>query len=1218
MRIRSHLVLLLLGILIPILAFSSVMLVMFNRHTRVATEQGLVETARALSIAIDQQVMASLSVLRALAASEHLQKGNLREFDRAARTALATQPVWQNIVLFAPDAQQLVNTRTPVGAPLPRAGNPEVIRLVFATASPVVSDLFVSRVLQRPLILAAVPVIRHGAPVYVLGAALAPTALTDVLLQQKVRPDAIGTLLDRNKVIIARTRDAERFIGQGGTPELATKMGETNEGVFRLSTKDGESVYAAISRSPRTGWTIALGVPQAAADASLRSSLWLLLVVGAGSMLLAILAAMWGAQRIAGPIRSLARSASELRQGQAPDLRSSALHEIDEVSRALATAAAERLHVENRNRDLLDETERRRQFAESLAETAQLLSQSLDPGEVEQRIVESLKGLLNAYATALYRLDEQSEDLIEMAVTGDLGPGFQDGLAWSGGTGAVGLAVSRRETVATSDVLNDSRITLTPDGRRRIEQAHYRAVLAVPLLVHGQIIGAICVCDRPGRTFSAEDVRLAQAFADHAGLAFHNARVHAQTERARRVAAELAHVARSLTETLEMSAVGDRTVESVLPLFDAQIAVLRVLEPDRSLRAIAASGGVRGAFGPGHVLPAGMGLMGRVVSEGRPLSSRDIQTDPTIVGSGDYPDRLEVAQARSVLAVPLRAKGEIIGVLGIGDRIDRPFFEEEVSLLQTFADQAAIALQNARLFDEQRRTQEALREASDRLRVLIDASPLAIIALDANGFVKNWNRAATTLFGWTEEEIIDKLLPIIPDDRSDELKGLFDQYRLGRSVTGLETQRRRKDDSLVDVVLSVAPLLDAHGRHVGSLGLIADVTQRKALEQQLLQSQKMEAIGQLAGGIAHDFNNLLTVITGRSSLALEQTGLDRETRHDLELITRTAERASALTRQLLAFSRKQVLQPRPVDLNALVGNVAPILRRLIGEHIELIIALGVEPGPVMADPGQLDQVIVNLVVNARDAMPEGGMVRIAVERLRVSEVVRHDQGHVPAGEYSTLTVQDSGCGLDQTTLRRIFEPFFTTKEVGKGTGLGLSTVHGIVHQTGGHIGVDSIAGRGTTFTIYLPCIEERAGADEVRGTVAPLARGSETVLVVEDEDEVRRLTADVLRKCGYAVLETGDPLEALLIAERHAADIDLLITDMVMPAIGGTALAAEVIKSCPRVSVLYVSGYADQMVEVHGLVDPAGAFLQKPFHPGDLARVVRETLDAIPAAPTRS
>ncbi|HWN12397.1 MAG TPA: hypothetical protein VNU02_00985, partial [Candidatus Dormibacteraeota bacterium] len=435
--------------MIPILAFSGVMLVLFNRHTRVATDQGLVETARALSVAVDQQVLASLSVLRVLTASEHLQKGNVPEFERAARVALATQPAWQSVVLVGPDMREVINTGLPTGAPLPLAGNPELARVVFATASPLASDLFICRVLRRPVIHAAVPVVRNGIPVYVLSAVLTPTALTEVLLQQKVRPDAVGTLLDRNKVIIARTREAEQFIGQRATPDLVTKMQEANEGAFRASS-DGQTLYAAISRSPRTGWTIVLGVPQAAADAPLRSSLWLLLAVGAGSMLLAILAAMWGAQRIVGPIRSLARSAGEVLHGQAPDIRQSPL---DEVGRALEAAAAERLLVEERNRHLLDETERRRQFAESLAETAQLLSQSLDPGEVEQRIVESLKGLLRAYATALYRLDEQTQDLIGVAVAGDVGPGFADGLVWSRGTGAVGLAVARREVVVTSDLL---------------------------------------------------------------------------------------------------------------------------------------------------------------------------------------------------------------------------------------------------------------------------------------------------------------------------------------------------------------------------------------------------------------------------------------------------------------------------------------------------------------------------------------------------------------------------------------------------------------------------------------------------------------------------------------------------------------------------------------------------------------------------------------------
>src|SRR6267143_2264345 len=296
------------------------MLVLFNRQTREATEQGLVETARALSVAVDQQVLASLSVLRVLAASEHLQKGNVPEFERAARMALATQPAWQNIVLVGPDMRQVINTWLPTGAPLPFVRNPEFFRVVFASVSPTVSDLFVGQVLRRPVILAAVPVVRDGVPVYVLATVLTTTALTEVLLQQKVHADAVGTLLDRNKMIIARTREAEQFIGRRATPDLMTKMQEVNEGAFRASS-DGQTLYAAISRSPRTGWTIVLGVPQATADAPLRSSLWLLLAVGAGSMLLAILAAMWGAQRIVGPIRSLAHSAGELLRGETPETR---------------------------------------------------------------------------------------------------------------------------------------------------------------------------------------------------------------------------------------------------------------------------------------------------------------------------------------------------------------------------------------------------------------------------------------------------------------------------------------------------------------------------------------------------------------------------------------------------------------------------------------------------------------------------------------------------------------------------------------------------------------------------------------------------------------------------------------------------------------------------------------------------------------------------------
>ena len=398
--------------------------------------------------------------------------------------------------------------------------------------------------------------------------------------------------------------------------------------------------------------------------------------------------------------------------------------------------------------------------------------------------------------------------------------------------------------------------------------------------------------------------------------------------------------------------------------------------------------------------------------------------------------------------------------------------------------------------------------------------------------------------------------------------------------------------------------------------LRADITERRQSEEalrvseaQLVQAQKMEAVGQLAGGIAHDFNNLLTVIGGRSALLLQRGGFSDAVRTDVELIGKTADRAAALTRQLLAFSRKQVLEPRPVEPNALVGRVVPMLRRLIGEHIELVIVAGRDVGHVLADPGQVEQVIMNLVVNARDAMPDGGMVKIETAGRDLPEAARHAQGHVPPGQYVTLSVQDAGSGMDTATLARIFEPFFTTKEPGKGTGLGLSTVHGIVHQSGGYIGVDSAPGRGTTFTIYLPRIAAGAASpDAAPPAPSGATRGTETVLLVEDEEEVRRLASEILKGCGYTVLETGDPLEALTMAERRSGAVDLLVTDMVMPAMGGSELAERLTITCRGMRVLYISGYTDEMITPAGTSGSGRAFLHKPFTPHDLTRKVREVL----------
>jgi signal transduction histidine kinase len=381
-------------------------------------------------------------------------------------------------------------------------------------------------------------------------------------------------------------------------------------------------------------------------------------------------------------------------------------------------------------------------------------------------------------------------------------------------------------------------------------------------------------------------------------------------------------------------------------------------------------------------------------------------------------------------------------------------------------------------------------------------------------------------------------------------------------------------------------------------------------EEQLRQAQKLEAIGSLAGGVAHDFNNLLTIINGYSEIIGSQLPADSPVRDLVREIGQAGERAASLTRQLLAFSRKQVLEPKVFNLNAIVTDTAKMLRRLIGEDIELNTTL--EPGlrRVRADPGQLEQVLINLAVNARDAMPQGGKLTIETANAELHETYTHAYADLPPGPYVMMAVSDTGCGMDEATKARIFEPFFTTKGPGKGTGLGLATVYGIVKQSEGHVAVYSEPGRGTTFKIYLPVAEERVPSGKSHPGLQPARPGTETILLAEDEPALQALARHVLQSHGYTVLEAGQGDKALRIAQDYKGTIHLLVTDVVMPAMSGRQLAERLAANRPGVKVLYLSGYTDDAVVRHGVLQAETAFLQKPFTPGALAQKVREVLDS--------
>jgi signal transduction histidine kinase/ActR/RegA family two-component response regulator len=430
-------------------------------------------------------------------------------------------------------------------------------------------------------------------------------------------------------------------------------------------------------------------------------------------------------------------------------------------------------------------------------------------------------------------------------------------------------------------------------------------------------------------------------------------------------------------------------------------------------------------------------------------------------------------------------------------------------------------------------------------------------------------------------------------------------------VAWSEEYRFRRSDGSYATVLDRGYLLRDGGRAVRLVGSMIDLTARKELEAQFRQAQKMEAVGRLAGGVAHDFNNLLMVITIHAELARAELDAKHPAAADLEEIGRATTRAAALTRQLLAFSRKQILTPHVLDLNAVVAGLEPMLHRLIGEDIAVVTRLAPELGLVLADPGQLEQVLVNLAVNARDAMPHGGTLTIATTNTELGERVRGYPAAVVPGSYVTLTVTDTGCGMSPEVQGRIFEPFYTTKPIGEGSGLGLSTVYGIVQQSGGHIGVESAPGRGTTFRLYLPRIAQEAETPRPgAAAITERLRGTETVLLVEDEEAVRRLARRVLERQGYTVLEARNGRDAVALVATHERPIDLVLTDMVMPEMSARALVEELAAARPTLRVLYMSGYTDDEILRRGLLGPDTSLLSKPFTADALAEAVRAALEA--------
>jgi PAS domain S-box-containing protein len=560
-----------------------------------------------------------------------------------------------------------------------------------------------------------------------------------------------------------------------------------------------------------------------------------------------------------------------------------------------------------------------------------------------------------------------------------------------------------------------------------------------------------------------------------------------------------------------------------------------------------------------------------------------------------------------------------------GRRRNGSEFPVEISLSPILTDRGSFVLSAIRDISDRKRIAEELRRANEelhqktteqlgeyrsRLASIIDSSEDAILSKDLNGTITSWNKGAERIYGYAPEEVVGKHISLLtPSDRPDEIPEILRKIGQGGRIENHESVRVTKDGRHLDVSVSVSPLRNAAGDIVGASAIARDITTQKRAEGQLRQSQKMEAIGRLAGGVAHDFNNVLGIINACAEFLRDRIDPAAEPSIYVENIKKAIERGTSLTKQMLAFGRTSAIQPRVLDLNERLRDISKLLHPLLGDDVEILVVPRTPSALVEADPGQLDQVVVNLAVNARDAMPRGGKLILETSAVRLDESFAEQHQEMAPGKYVMLTVSDTGSGMDKATVSRIFEPFFTTKEAGKGTGLGLATVYGIVKQSAGHILVYSEPGHGTTFKIYLPGADHKIGlASKPEAETVTPKRHRTTILLVEDDEIMRGLTRKLLEEHGYTVIEADDGKSALEWVESHPNPIDLVLTDVVMRRVSGPELVDRLSASHPTLKVVYMSGYTGELMANREVLKPGVTLLEKPFSRTALLNTILTTL----------
>jgi PAS domain S-box-containing protein len=880
------------------------------------------------------------------------------------------------------------------------------------------------------------------------------------------------------------------------------------------------------------------------------------------------------------------------------DVQSPQPNAFDENDVLVLETLASQIAVAIENARLYEAEQRQAREAAAVSAIAQTLNGTTDLASVFQVVARHLEHVADFDRLSIALSGNGEEQFTMYALS-----------AQEGAPLAPGVTMPLSVTAAAADIVA-GRPHLTPDlsaeldfaAERTLYESGLRSRLNLPLVLGETVVGALNLASYRAHAFSPSQLPLLNQVADAIAAAVQNARLYEETVRRNRELALLNRVIAASAASQEIETILETVCCELSEALNVPHSAAALLNAEKTEAVVIAEHRandrppIRGQTIPVSEIPLAQHLLQRR----SPLVIEDAGADARL---GPICNLIDPSSAVCLLILPILVEGEMIGSLGVAAVGPHSFSSGEVDLAWRVAEQVSGALARARLAETERRLSAAIDQATE-----------AMMVTDTEATILYVNPAFERIFGYSRAEAIGQSPRIL---RSDKLDAAFHREMWQAATSGQVWQEqcdyRRRDGSVCSLDLTAAPVRDQAGEIVNYVATIRDVTREVQLERQFQQAQKMEALGRLAGGIAHDFNNLLTIIHLGTQL-LERQILPEDPLWKLvQDIREAGNQGASLTRQLLSFSRQEVIRPRVLKLSQVVTDLSRMLQRVLGEDIRLATVLADGLWSIQADPAHIDQVIVNLAVNARDAMPGGGVLTIETANVVLDEAYAALHVDAQPGEHVLLVVSDTGIGMGDEVKARIFEPFFSTKERGQGTGLGLATVFGIVKQSDGHIEVYSEVGQGTTFKIYLPRIREAEALPEAPFHALPsiavrLARGTETVLLVEDDTPVRELALRALESCGYRVLAAGDGLQALQIGQQHDGPIHLLLTDVVMPQMSGRELAGQLQPRRPEMRVLYMSGYTDNAIARHGVLAPGVAFLPKPFTIEDLTQMVRETL----------